>query len=168
MEMEESERKDNLERQDKEAEALSAIYGDDFRRVGDGSAWDAGRSSYIPRGVVGGSGRSSGVTTVRMVLLETYPSQTPPLIELDASGETSGEDLPFGRHELAVGMVDELYRDSPHEVMLFGYVEWLRGRLLEQWREEDAEQYNGGGGDYGGGGEEEGEEGDEGGGGVCT
>jgi hypothetical protein len=40
MEMEESERKDNLERQDKEAEALSAIYGDDFRRVGDGSAWE--------------------------------------------------------------------------------------------------------------------------------
>jgi len=72
-------------------------------------------------------------------------SRTPPLVELDAA------DLPFGRHELASNMVWEMYTENPQEVMMFGYVEWLRG-MLEQWRSEEAppaDEYGGGAGSVG-------------------
>ena len=46
---------------------------------------------------------------VRVVLLETYPSRSPPLVELDAAL------LPFGRYELAMNMArDSWMRPSVH------------------------------------------------------
>jgi hypothetical protein len=82
-----------------------------------------------------------------VVLLETYPSRTAPLMELGADAGL----LPFGRYELAMNMVEGLYGDTPAEVMVFGFVEWLRG-MLRQWREEDTAVAGGAGGGGGGGG----------------
>lgn len=146
--MEADERVDNLERQAEEAEALSAIYGDDFTRHSGGGLWeirvpmsgdDAGEAhgrSYDddvdPTGAILAATGSAPPKSlaVRVVLLETYPSRTAPLVELDA------RLLPFGRYELAMNRVEEEYGDNPQEVMVFGFVEWLRG-MLRQWREED-------------------------------
>lgn len=163
--MEANERAENLERQAEEAEALSAIYGDEFSgRVGGGGLWEISvpfsgsgdaddddgdhqhDADLDPTGAIfAATGRAPPTAlAVRVVLLETYPSRTPPLVELDAAL------LPFGRYELAMSMVEEIYGDNQQQVMVFGYVEWLRG-MLRQWREEDTAAAAAGGGDRGGG-----------------
>jgi hypothetical protein len=63
--------------------------------------------------------------TLRVVLLETYPSRAPPLVELDdtGAGARAGPEtragsgaLSFGRYEMAVNAAEEMYWDNPAEV----------------------------------------------------
>jgi hypothetical protein len=82
--MEATEREDNLERQEEEASALNAIYGDDFEPLyGDATIW----TIRIPLndGTNGGDDADTGFTpggfaaaravAVRVVLLDSYPSR---------------------------------------------------------------------------------------------
>ena len=177
--MDAGERADNLERQAEEAEALCAIYGEEnfFSNpsADGGGVWeirvpfsggeaddddDGGDIDLDPTGAIfAATGKAPPSTmTVRIVPLESYPSRTPPLVELDEGDAL----LPFGRHDLAMAMVEQTYGDNPQEVMMFGWIEWLRG-MLRQWREEDATAAGGGntGGEDAGGEEEDNGEGGE-------
>lgn len=139
--MDASERDDNIERQAEEAEALSAIYGDDFSQPpGASGSWllriptpeCAAETDDVRAAIFAATGRlPPDHLTVRVVPVETYPSRSPPVVELDP------RHLPFGRHDVAMDAVEETWAASKGEVMVFGYVERLRS-MLGGWRDEDA------------------------------
>ena len=132
--MDARERADNLERHAEEAEALGAIYGDDFSSDADG-AWRI-RVSLIreddaaPRFAADGSPAPAALT-VRVIPLDAYPSRAPPAVEIEPASA-----LPFARYDVAMRAVDEAFADAAGEVLVFAFVERLRA-LIEEWRAED-------------------------------
>lgn len=131
--MDANEKAENLERQAEEAEALSAIYGEDFSAGADG-VWtvrvrvrdDDDEPSFAADGTP-----MPETLTVRVAPLETYPSRAPPLVELEPAAA-----LPFGRYDRAMDAVDETHEENQGEVIVFAYVERLRA-MFDEWRAED-------------------------------
>ena len=131
--MDADEKAENLERQAEEAEALSAIYGEDFSSGADG-VWtvrvrvrdDDDEPSFAADGTP-----MPETLTVRVAPLETYPSRAPPLVELAPAAA-----LPFDRYDRAMDAVDETHEENQGEVMVFAYVERLRA-MCDEWRAED-------------------------------
>ena len=100
--MEAGERAENLERQAEEAEALAAIYGDDFVREGDGgTVWeirvplgdpddpDERRRQSDDAMLTRDGTPAPDCLVARVVPIETYPSRTPPLVAVHPVGDRS-------------------------------------------------------------------------------
>ena len=106
--MDARERADNLERHAEEAEALGAIYGDDFSSDADG-AWRIRvsliREDDAPRFAADGSPAPAALT-VRVIPLDAYPSRAPP------RWRSSRERAPFARYDVAMRAVDEAFADA--------------------------------------------------------
>ena len=124
-EMDAEERAENLARQAEEAEALSAIYGEDFA-VEDG-AWTVRvpvfRDPERPRPQrLGADGEPlPAFLTARCVPLETYPSRACFLAEVGPSGALDAGELARLARE-----ADAAYSEAPGEVAAFAFVERLR------------------------------------------
>ena len=123
--MDAEERAENLARQAEEAEALSAIYGEDFA-VEDG-AWtvrvplfrdpERAQRSAPPR--LGADGEPlPAFLTARCVPLETYPSRTCFLAEVGPSGALDAGEL--------ARLATSAWAEAPGEVAGFAFVERLR------------------------------------------
>ena len=121
--MDAEERAENLARQAEEAEALSAIYGEDFA-VEDG-AWTVRVPVFRdperpPR--LGADGEPlPAFLTARCVPLETYPSRACFLAEVGPSGALDAGELARLARE-----ADAAYSEAPGEVAAFAFVERLR------------------------------------------
>lgn len=128
------ERLENLARQSEEAEALSSIYGDDFRN--EGGVWsfrlplrttsspDADGDLVMPPWILShdGTPRPCECLTARCVPLETYPSRTGFVAEVGPV-----DVLPASFHADAVAeLAQEAYFESPGEVCVFAFVEKIR------------------------------------------
>ena len=141
--MEAGERDENLARQEEEAEALAAIYGDDFSsRVGDaGTVWEIrvplrdpdDDHTDAPRTLHTRDGTPAPAHLIaRVVPIESYPSSTPPLLEVHPPNA-----LTHDRMDECIGAMDEAYRDGGHgEVCVFAFVTRLR-EMAETWVEQD-------------------------------
>ena len=145
--MEAGERAENLERQAEEAEALAAIYGDDFVREGDGgTVWEI----RVPLGDPDGPDErrpsdevpfdamltrdgtpAPDCLVARVVPVETYPSRTPPLVEVHPVGA-----LIQHRMDAALAAMDEEHAASDGDVCVFAFVTRLR-EMARAWRDED-------------------------------
>ena len=124
--MEAGERAENLERQAEEAEALAAIYGDDFVREGDGgTVWEI----RVPLGdpdepderrpsddamLTRDGTPAPDCLVARVVPVETYPSRTPPLVEVHPVGA-----LIQHRMDAALAAMDEEHAASDGDVCVF-------------------------------------------------
>ena len=141
--MEAGEREENLRRQEEEAEALAAIYGDDFSsRVGDaGTVWEIrvplvdpdDPTDDAPRTLHTRDGTPAPAHLIaRVVPIESYPSSTPPLLEVHPPNA-----LTHDRMDECIGAMDESYRDGGDgEVCVFAFVTRLR-EMAETWVDED-------------------------------
>ena len=117
--MDAEERADNLARQAEEAEALSAIYGEDFA-IEDG-AWTV-RVPLSRDPELGADGELLPAYLIaRLVPLETYPSRACFLAEVGPSGA-----LHVGELERLAREADAAYAEAPGEVAAFAFVERLR------------------------------------------
>ena len=139
--MEAGEREENLARQEEEAEALAAIYGDDFSsRVGDaGTVWeirvplrDPDDPTDAPTLHTRDGTPAPAHLIARVVPIESYPSSTPPLLEVHPPNA-----LTHDRMDECIGAMDESYRDGGDgEVCVFAFVTRLR-EMAETWVDED-------------------------------
>ena len=142
--MKAGEREENLRRQEEEAEALAAIYGDDFSsRVGDaGTVWEIrvplgdpdDDPTDAPRTLHTRDGTPAPAHLIaRVVPIESYPSSTPPLLEVHPPNA-----LTHDRMDECIGAMDEAYRDGSDdgEVCVFAFVTRLR-EMAETWVEQD-------------------------------
>ena len=139
--MEAGERDENLARQEEEAEALAAIYGDDFSsRVGDaGTVWeirvplrDPDDPTDAPTLHTRDGTPAPAHLIARVVPIESYPSSTPPLLEVHPPNA-----LTHDRMDECIGAMDESYRDGGDgEVCVFAFVTRLR-EMAETWVDED-------------------------------
>ena len=141
--MEAGERAENLERQAEEAEALAAIYGDDFVREGDGgTVWEI----RVPLGdpdepderrpsddamLTRDGTPAPDCLVARVVPVETYPSRTPPLVEVHPVGA-----LIQHRMDAALAAMDEEHVAADGDVCVFPFVTRLR-EMARAWRDED-------------------------------
>ena len=134
--MDAEERAENLARQAEEAEALSAIYGEDFA-VEDG-AWTVRVPVFRdperpPR--LGADGEPlPAFLTARCVPLETYPSRACFLAEVGPSGALHAGELARLARE-----ADAAYAEAPGEVAAFAFVERIREACASSADAEDAE-----------------------------
>ena len=142
--MEAGERAENLERQAEEAEALAAIYGDDFVREGDGgTVWeirvplgdpddpDERRRPSDDAMLTRDGTPAPDCLVARVVPIETYPSRTPPLVEVHPVGA-----LIQHRMDAALAAMDEEHAASDGDVCVFPFVTRLR-EMARAWRDED-------------------------------
>ena len=124
--MEAGERAENLERQAEEAEALAAIYGDDFVREGDGgTVWeirvplgdpddpDERRRPSDDAMLTRDGTPAPDCLVARVVPVETYPSRTPPLVEVHPVGA-----LIQHRMDAALAAMDEEHVAADGDVRL--------------------------------------------------
>ena len=145
----------DAERRAEEAEALAAIYGDDFIRA-DECVWEilvptSSSSDATSAAYFAATGeRAPSRVRVRAFLPPSYPSSAAPLFELSPP-----EMFPFGRHEIATR---EMATRWAGDEVVYDVVERLRG-TMERWREED--ELRGGGEDDANAEEEEEEDGDD-------
>ena len=129
--MDAEERADNLARQAEEAEALSAIYGEDFA-IEDG-AWTV-RVPLSRDPELGADGELLPAYLIaRLVPLETYPSRACFLAEVGPSGA-----LHVGELERLAREADAAYAEAPGEVAAFAFVERLREACASAADAEDA------------------------------
>ena len=129
--MDAEERADNLARQAEEAEALSAIYGEDFA-IEDG-AWTV-RVPLSRDTELGADGELLHAYLIaRLVPLETYPSRACFLAEVGPSGA-----LHVGELERLAREADAAYAEAPGEVAAFAFVERLREACASAADAEDA------------------------------
>ena len=142
--MEAGERAENLERQAEEAEALAAIYGDDFVREGDGgTVWeirvplgdpddpDERRRQSDDAMLTRDGTPAPDCLVARVVPIETYPSRTPPLVEVHPVGA-----LIQHRMDAALAAMDEEHVAADGDVCVFPFVTRLR-EMARAWRDED-------------------------------
>ena len=130
--MDAEERAENLARQAEEAEALSAIYGEDFA-VEDG-AWTV-RVPLFRNPEPGADGEPlPAFLTARCVPLETYPSRACFLAEVGPSGALHAGELARLARE-----ADAAYAEAPGEVAAFAFVERIREACASSADAEDAE-----------------------------
>ena len=130
--MDAEERADNLARQAEEAEALSAIYGEDFA-IEDG-AWTV-RVPLSRDPELGADGELLPAYLIaRLVPLETYPSRACFLAEVGPSGALHAGELARLARE-----ADAAYAEAPGEVAAFAFVERIREACASSADAEDAE-----------------------------
>ena len=126
----------DAERRAEEAEALAAIYGDDFVRA-DECVWEilvptSSSSDATSAAYFAATGeRAPSRVRVRAFLPPSYPSSAAPLFELSPP-----EMFPFGRHEIATR---EMATRWAGDEVVYDVVERLRG-AMDRWREEDDDE----------------------------
>jgi hypothetical protein len=126
----------DAERRAEEAEALAAIYGDDFIRA-DECVWEilvptSSSSDATSAAYFAATGeRAPSRVRVRAFLPPSYPSSAAPLFELSPP-----EMFPFGRHEIATR---EMATRWAGDEVVYDVVERLRD-AMDRWREEDDDE----------------------------
>ena len=126
----------DAERRAEEAEALAAIYGDDFIRA-DECVWEilvptSSSSDATSAAYFAATGeRAPSRVRVRAFLPPSYPSSAAPLFELSPP-----EMFPFGRHEIATR---EMATRWAGDEVVYDVVERLRDAMIDGARRTSSE-----------------------------